>query len=724
MAFPLTHDDPQRLGRYTLIARLGGGGMGTVYLGRSPGGRTVALKTMHAPLAGQTEFRTRFRLEVDAARVIGGQYGAQVVDADPLAETPWLATEYVLGPPLDDAVALCGPLPEDAVRALGAALCEALGQLHRSDVVHRDLKPSNILLTAAGPKVIDFGIARAAGDDRLTRTGSAAGTPAFMSPEQATAREHTPAGDVFALAGVLVFAATGRAPFGGGQAADLLYRVRYAEPDLTGVPDALRPVLVRCLTKNPADRPGTAELGHMLDDGGVGSSGHFADRLPAAVLADIAHRSAAVWDIRPSRLAALDTREAGDATASAPDDGRRVGRLSRRGLLGIGASVLVAGAVGGGVALFGTETQPPDSGDRKPAGGPGKAPELSWKVVLGNDGQMYTTYVPGDHVAIVTETGLRTVDARTGAEGGTNDMITSGDTVTTDGERLFAVDENEGLRISEVDAATGNFRTPLAHYKGPAGVTPRLLGASGNLIFAQGSSGKEGTLCIAYDKRTGKEAWRHRSKESQGLGPVTPAGRHLITSAGGRMMLLDARSGRTVWTRKLSDPGGYTLGTTPGQEDTPQLVFDHGPDLRAIRLSDGEVVWSFGKGRAPTAEKSGNIRVNYGPPVLKDDVLYCAERDTGLLALDARTGKLIREQEKGTGPVIDMYSTPAVGEKHLYVKPDSGHWAMAIELRTHRTAWTFQGPSNSNTGVEMTALPGVARLLMDDSETVCAIPLE
>ncbi|WP_232542696.1 serine/threonine-protein kinase [Streptomyces sp. QHH-9511] len=236
MLSPLTHDDPAAIATYRLLARLGSGGMGTVYLARSPGGRTVALKTVHARLAADPAFRTRFRLETDAARIIGARHGAAVVDADPLAETPWLATEYVLGPPLDDAVALAGPLPEPTVRALGAALAGGLAQLHSSDVVHRDLKPSNVLVTAYGPKIIDFGIARAAGDDHLTRTGAAAGTPAFMSPEQAGGQEHTPAGDVFALAGVLVFAATGHGPFGTGAPADLLYRVRYADPDLTGLP--------------------------------------------------------------------------------------------------------------------------------------------------------------------------------------------------------------------------------------------------------------------------------------------------------------------------------------------------------------------------------------------------------------------------------------------------------------------------------------------------------
>ncbi|MFC8013018.1 serine/threonine-protein kinase, partial [Streptomyces cinereoruber] len=329
MLSPLTHDDPAAVATYRLLARLGSGGMGTVYLARTPGGRTVALKTVHARLAADPAFRSRFRLETDAARIIGARHGAAVVDADPLAETPWLATEYVLGPPLDDAVALGGPLPEPTVRALGAALAGALAQLHSSDVVHRDLKPSNVLVTAHGPKVIDFGIARAAGDDHLTRTGAAAGTPAFMSPEQASGQEHAPAGDVFALAGVLVFAATGHGPFGTGSPADLLYRVRYAEPDLTGVPEALLPLLTACLDKDPAARPTTAVLVERLHDG----HGQFADHLPPLVLADIGRRATDVWLHAPHRLPAPEGPVAAETVPAAP--------LSRRRLFSVGGAALL-----------------------------------------------------------------------------------------------------------------------------------------------------------------------------------------------------------------------------------------------------------------------------------------------------------------------------------------------------------------------------------------------
>lgn len=340
MLSPLTHDDPVAIGAYRLLARLGSGGMGTVYLARSAGGRTVALKTMHAGIASDPASRARFRLETDAARVIGRHHGAMVVDADSLAETPWLATEYVLGPPLDEAVALSGPLPESSVRALGAALAGALAQLHASDVVHRDLKPSNVMVTAYGPKIIDFGIARAAGDDRLTRTGAAAGTPAFMSPEQATGQEHTPAGDVFALAGVLTYAATGRGPFGSGQAADLLYRVRYADPDLTGVPDLLAPILYHCLSKEAGRRPTTSDLIAQLHHG----QGEFADHLPDVILADIARRASEVWQYQPYRL---------QAPPESQDPSTVPSRISRRKLLSLaGGSVMGVAAAGAGAGAW------------------------------------------------------------------------------------------------------------------------------------------------------------------------------------------------------------------------------------------------------------------------------------------------------------------------------------------------------------------------------------
>ncbi|MFJ1754098.1 protein kinase [Kitasatospora sp. NPDC088134] len=265
--------DPRRVGEYRLLRRLGAGGMGEVYLGRSPGGRTVAVKLVRGEYAADREFRDRFRQEVAAARRVGGQWTAPVLDADTEGEHPWVATGYVAGPPLSEAVREFGPLPSAVVRALGAGLAETLAHVHGMDLVHRDIKPSNILLALDGPRLIDFGIARALdASTALTRSGYVVGSPGFMSPEQAGGHQAGPPGDVFSLGAVLAFAATGTAPFGEGvSAAVLLYRVLHEAPDLGGLDGALRAVIQDCLAKEPADRPDPAELRRRLTTAGPGT---------------------------------------------------------------------------------------------------------------------------------------------------------------------------------------------------------------------------------------------------------------------------------------------------------------------------------------------------------------------------------------------------------------------------------------------------------------------
>jgi hypothetical protein len=243
-----------------VIEVLGTGGMGRVYLGRSAGGRLVAVKVIRADLSGDPEFRARFRREVEAARKVHGFYTALVVDADADGPVPWLATAYVAAPSLGQAVASGGPLAPDAVQSLAAGLAEGLAAIHRAGVVHRDLKPSNVLLAADGPRVIDFGISRAAEASSLTQTGLIIGSPGYMSPEQAEGRDVGPASDVFSLGAVVCFAATGHGPFGSGSAAALAYRVVHGVPDLGGVPGGLRYLLERCLAKDPGSRPAAAAI--------------------------------------------------------------------------------------------------------------------------------------------------------------------------------------------------------------------------------------------------------------------------------------------------------------------------------------------------------------------------------------------------------------------------------------------------------------------------------
>ncbi|MFF3069334.1 protein kinase [Kitasatospora sp. NPDC057904] len=256
--------DPTTVGgRYRLLARLGSGGMGVVYLGRSPGGRLVAVKCVHWDLATDPEFRRRFTRELEAVRRVGGFHTAQVVDADPDGDPPWLVTAHIAGPSLEAAVAAHGPLPEPALRVLGAGLAEALEAIHRAGLVHRDLKPSNVLLSEDGPRVIDFGIARALDGASITRTQVVLGTPGYMAPEQIAGGVVGPAADVFALGRVLCHAA-GCSPWGTGDPQVLLYRIMHSEPDLSGVPEQLRPVVASCLARHPVGRPAPAQLVAVL----------------------------------------------------------------------------------------------------------------------------------------------------------------------------------------------------------------------------------------------------------------------------------------------------------------------------------------------------------------------------------------------------------------------------------------------------------------------------
>ena len=257
---PLASDDPAEIGRYRLRARLGSGGMGRVYLAETPAGRPVAVKVVRPELMDDQDFRARFGQEIQAARSVHGFYTAEVLDADPSATPPWLVTAYVPGPSLKQAVADRGPLPEAAAFRLIAGVAEALQAIHAAGVVHRDLKPSNVVLGPDGPRVIDFGIARALEGTALTRSGVMVGTPQFMAPEQILDRPVSPALDVFALGALAAYASSGHAPFGESHPAAVSYRVLHELPDLAGCPPALRGLIGWCLAKDAAARPSPRQV--------------------------------------------------------------------------------------------------------------------------------------------------------------------------------------------------------------------------------------------------------------------------------------------------------------------------------------------------------------------------------------------------------------------------------------------------------------------------------
>jgi hypothetical protein len=258
---PLRRWDPEQIGGFTLLGRLGAGAMGQVYLGRSAAGRLVAVKTIKAELAEEPDFRTRFGQEVAAARRVSGAFTAAVVAADSEADVPWLATVYVPAPALSQLVRTCGPIPPPAVRWLAAGCAEALESIHGVGLVHRDLKPSNVLVSPDGPRVIDFGVARAAERVQLTVTRGSVGTPAYMAPEQARdTRQATSASDVYALGATMLFAATGHPPYEGETVMDVLVRLATGPPDLTGLPPELSDVVSACLERDPRNRPTAGSL--------------------------------------------------------------------------------------------------------------------------------------------------------------------------------------------------------------------------------------------------------------------------------------------------------------------------------------------------------------------------------------------------------------------------------------------------------------------------------
>ncbi|QES57154.1 hypothetical protein DEJ51_25665 [Streptomyces venezuelae] len=723
---PLSHDDPQHLGGFRLLARLGSGGMGTVYLARSAAGRTVALKTVHARIAADAAFRTRFRLEADAARVIGDRYGARVFAADALAATPWLATEYVIGPQLDEAVALAGPLPEPCVRTLGAELARALGQLHRSDVVHRDLKPSNVMVTAAGPKVIDFGIARALGDERLTRTGAAAGTPAFMSPEQAGGLEHSPAGDVFALAGVLVFAASGHGPFGGGQAADLLYRVRYAEPDLSGVPAALAPVLARCLAKDPAQRPTTAGLAELLAPG----DGPFADVLPQPVLADIARRAAAVWQEPPHRLAA--PAAAADTVVAGDGDG-----LSRRRLFALSGAVAggVALAAGGGLwAWLGSRGEgdggAADSG--QPALDP--PPEALWKADLAHP-VAGGPPLPVDGRLVMptgsTTTGIFQQDGKHLRDFEGYARVWR---VATDGKVLYALGKpdaaDKALAVVPLPLSqeSGKEQAPVVRlpaYDG-SNMLNRILGVAGDTVFlCAKAAGNDQWSVIAASLKTGRELWRQPTTApgEQQVQQGRPATVGVKPVRGGvllwqrpeaesgtlRLSLHDAGSGAERWTESLAAPGA-----TPDQLATDdERVYVGAGSVHALRLADGQPAWVFGADR-DAGEVAGERR--YGMPAVRDGIVYAVEGSRGIVAISAVFGTLqwMDTPPEGTNPHRDI--APVVTPSHVYSLGATG--LRAVRIRTRSTVWRY-----GTSAYALTPDPDGKRLYLREERRLIALPL-
>jgi Protein kinase domain/PQQ-like domain len=503
---PLGATDPRTVARYRLLGVLGGGGMGRVYLGQSPTGRRLAIKLIRADLAEDPVFRLRFAREVKAVRAVSPLFTAAVVDADPDADPPWLATTYIDGPSLRDWVGEHGPLPPGAVLLLAAGLAEALASIHASGLVHRDLKPSNVLLDDAGPRIIDFGIAVTPEATRLTT--SLVGTPSYLAPELVAGDEPAPPSDVFSLGATLVFAATGQPLVDSGTMLQQLTQISTGRFDLSSVPRELRPIIVRCLSRRPKDRPTADELVRTLVGSGVPSPGPGWYRSDAAV------------PVTLRRAAAL--------------------RVSRRRALVLSGLIGVTVAGGGaGVAK---------AIEKKPSPGTPGPGSILWQARSGARPAGPGAGTPDDD-GIVVDRGSRII-APTGSEISAFDRQGHGlwsrelSPALTGlwqwSDAVLAVGTDHAWLL---DAATG---TPLFSLDLPAtGVRQLALSASRAFLDLGGAT-------IAVDRR-GRQVWR----EPVGS-PLAADGSWLVTgtvtSGTGQVSLVDATIGTAQWSIRYPVP--------------------------------------------------------------------------------------------------------------------------------------------------------------------------
>ncbi|MFF7848792.1 protein kinase [Streptomyces sp. NPDC007910] len=514
-------EGPEYAGDYRLQACLGAGGMGVVHLASSASGLRLAVKVVHARYAEDPEFRARFRQEVAAARKVSGAFTAPVVDADPDAVRPWMATLYVPGPTLADQVKRNGPLSPAELRRLTAGLAEALRDIHRAGVVHRDLKPSNVLLTDTGPRVIDFGISRPVDSDLRTETGKLIGSPPFMAPEQfQRPREVGPAADVFALGSVLVHAATGHGPFDSDSPYVVAYQVVHDEPDLTGVPGELAPLVARCLAKEPAERPTPAQIMRELQPPSYAAEAFIpAQRRRPALPGGGGEDGGG----EPGHAPAWDADTPVRAPAPAPARRGRLfgGRVRPRPTLAVAAALALAGA-----GLYAALSPAHD-------GGPAPVPPRPDKVA---------TAFAGWHTGL-QEQGPPAAPACAGG-----------------GDALYCA--ARGVGLARLDPVTGEVlwsRTAPVEEQAPR--APVLLaGAEGEGTGADapvGAAAPTGPL-RAYARGDGSPLWTARS----GLPEVyRPAGSAVVLTDGtGGVRAVDARSGKELWRHGLAGFGAPVTG--------------------------------------------------------------------------------------------------------------------------------------------------------------------
>jgi serine/threonine protein kinase len=700
---------PRFAGQYQLEAQLGSGGMGIVHLARSASGLRLAVKVVHAGFAQDPEFRGRFRQEVAAARRVSGAFTAPVVDADPEAEHPWMATLFIPGPTLAEHVKRNGALSPARLRHLMAGLAEALRDIHRAGVVHRDLKPSNVLLADDGPKVIDFGISRPSDSELRTETGKLIGTPPFMAPEQfRRPREVGPAADVFALGSVIVHAATGSGPFDSDSPYLVAYQVVHDEPDLTGVPEELAGLVAHCLAKEPEDRPTPDELMTALKS--VSASYDTQAFIPEQRGSGIAgQRSSGVPEQRgPSGQSATSARVK-PSMPKRPEESRKLKRvLARRWRLAVAVTAAVVTAVV--VGAFALLDSPDVKTPKKSAGQRSQSGFRPWDISLSTRGAKAAglprcTYTPHELYCVRPGVLAAAVDPADGhilwSRGDTDrgsHYSTTAPPVLSGG--LLQVVSGDGRRLTALDPATGTTRwsRDTARYQG-------RIAHVGGVVLLTGPDGK----VTALDAATGEEKW-HRSipgQPSPSFFSYGDAVAYAVTGTGNgtRVTAVDPQTGATRWQRGLDGTltivgarDGVVWFTSSATDQYTDAVVRYDTADRSVRriplpiplpssqgAVQGDTVYLLAGGGALVAVDTGTSaqlwRVETSvstasAPVVSGRRIYLTAVDGRLLAVDTARGTLLGQTKSrlgdDRGSLVGAIPAPLAADGKVYSSAPDG----------------------------------------------------
>ncbi|MDF3145186.1 MULTISPECIES: protein kinase [unclassified Streptomyces] len=699
---------PQFVGRYRVVASLGSGGMGEVFLAVAPGtGELVAVKVVRRDAAPDAEFRARFRREIAAVRAVESRFTVRLLGSDADGPVPWLATEYVRGPSLERAVRECGPLPVPVVRRLGLDLVRALRVIHHAQVLHRDLKPGNVLLATDGPKVIDFGIARAFGASTMTATGAMVGSPGFMSPEHVAGAGHVvAASDIFCLGASLCFAATGKGPFGDGPMAAVLYRISQVEHDLRDVPSQLRDLVAACLHQDPAARPDTRELERLLDDGGAPTGGPTPWPEPVQALIGVCERQAAAFRQPVPTMPGVSPLHSAPTVTARPSADVRRPRKRRYVIAGVGTIAVGMLAVGvyllSGLAQRGAEEADGNSGSgdgssgsvrvRQTAvdefGGPDRGrvfPQLSsqrpegwreWSTKLSGKPVNCTL---GDGVLVCRLMDDGSLQALSPADGrqlwrarlmhpayppgysaghglyipgdGSNPVVDGDAVLSTEEGKLRARAVSSGELRWEKDLPQGGLGQPQG----------KMLAADGRVFFTLRNG--DGIEVFAYDAGSGRSLWSL---------PISTRDVPEAAYYNGLFSVV-AYDGGLVYVN--GDGGLLALDAATGEE---KAVPQEGTDCPDGRVRGGEVYCPDGEGGfrllsattlepvarkipLPAAYRSGESpETNSVGAVSGDDLLINDQVRDRVVRLGHTDAHSKSGEGRGTGPLKDLYTSPPV----------------------------------------------------------------